>query len=125
HPFAKQEFVTLQQLAQSKIIMTEAEKEHEKYIIMLFRYHDLYLDDLIYTQQIDTLVMTMKETKGIYISCDSLDTLSPGNIKLVAISSSDFNVDLCYVSRKDNCNPYVLSMLECCDANVNDKNYTN
>ncbi|MDR1617407.1 MAG: LysR family transcriptional regulator [Syntrophomonadaceae bacterium] len=120
HPLAAKKLISLEALSAERIIFMQMDDEHETHVRTLLKYHDLDIKNILYTEYIDMLPITMEETNGIFIGTRQFTRLRK-NFVSVDIDADDFYIDICLVYRSDNLNPAVSEMLSCLDSlNISD-----
>ncbi len=120
HPFARKRSIWAEELAEQPVIMMKTEIEYEKHIRSLFKQHSLEMKDVILTDHIDTMIMTLEETNAIFIGTKNLSSLPNANVAFIEINDKDFFYDVSLVYRANNRNPAIMKMVEC----INDLNFT-
>lgn len=112
HPFANKKSVTLEELAEQTIILNTIPVKHKHHILDLFERHNIELPKTIYTQHIDTLVLTMAETNGVFIGTKMLSAMPHQHNLFIPIEADDFTADISLVYLKDNSNPNIPLLLD-------------
>jgi DNA-binding transcriptional LysR family regulator len=113
HPLSYKNCIAVNELSETLIITTKLDNEMNDHLMTLLKYHNIDTKNIIYTQQIDTVLLTMEETGGVFIGSTMLKKLTRGDLVFVNIDSSDFYIDMCLIYRAINRNTAIPKMVDC------------
>lgn len=76
-------------------------------ILAIFANLNIFPKNIVFTQQVDTLGLTIRKTCGISIMPYSLRHMDRDYIKVIPLSGLEFNKKMCLSYRHDNPNPLI------------------
>lgn len=113
HPFAKRESVSLEEISEQRMVILANEPVYTESIALLLRIHDAYPKDVVYAENIDTMLVTMEATNSIAVGPECLRNIPQKGLVFVDIDSDDMFFDICFVYRLDNDNPAIPLFVKC------------
>jgi len=113
HPLATRPSVSLEELAQQKIVLNSIRIGREHHILQMFERHGLVPRDVVYLDHIDTLLPTLARTDGVFIGSMLLTAIPQQHHAFVSIDADDFTIDVALVSLKESRNPNIARLAAC------------
>jgi DNA-binding transcriptional LysR family regulator len=115
HPFANRKSVKLDELENTTFVfvgkgITEFD-EYRTMVLTLLGKRGITPDYIHYTQQVDTLGMTIQDTLGISIVPYGVRHMDRSYIRVLPLSDSDCEAPMCMYYRRDNKNPLVKQFI--------------
>lgn len=110
HPLASRRSLSLDELVGERFIMLDHGRSHvdyERKVLLLLQAHGISTDDLVRTQQVDTIGMTILETGGMCIQPNSIRHLDREYLRTVPLTDEGCDITLCYCHRFDTTNEAV------------------
>lgn len=113
HPLAKRASVSVEELAQQKLVLNSIPVNRQHHILKLFARHGLAPADIEYLSHIDELLPTLARTGGVFIGSMLLTAIPQQHHEFVQIEADDFTIDVALVHLKGNANPNIARLAAC------------
>lgn len=111
NPVAKKESVRADELTDELFVFTcQFNSDYDQYnrlIRSLLNAHGVYVKNSQFTQQVDTVGLTIQETDGVCIMPYGVRNMNRSYLKAVPISDEDCRMRMCLYYKIDNTNPLI------------------
>lgn len=120
HPAASKPTARLQDFCSDPLILlgdgdpTNENAEYNKRLLSLYAERGIQPPAIYYTQQVDTIGLTIRQTGGICIASYCLRHMKRSYTTTVLLEDADFTLPLCYCYKSDNFNPAIPLFLRVC-----------
>jgi len=104
HPFFSKESVDVADLDEQLFIFLGDQEWHRFCVERLLTNHGIGLKHFTFTDQIDTVSFTIKETNGIFVVPHHLKSMSISNTAFLEINDSEFFIDMALAYKVTNNN---------------------
>lgn len=116
HPLAKRHSISVEELAEERIILNPIQKDNRvNYIEELFLRHGVTLKNIEHTHNIDTMLITMENTGGVFVGSMLLSAIPLKSLEFIPIESEDFTIDISLSYASDSDNPHIPKLIKCID----------
>ena len=112
HPLADRPSIRLEDLKDEvfvslKLGETDAGDTNVTYITNRLKQHGIHASRIVYTQQIDTLGMTMRGCGGVSVMPYSIRHMDRSYLRFIPLEDEDSTISMCLYYRTDNDNPLI------------------
>ena len=111
HPLAKRKSIKLKELKNETFVLIRGRDKHNNFILGLLEKRGIEPACLKYTQQIDTVGMTIKLNGGVSIMPYGTRHMDRSYIKVVSLEDKDCDLPMCIYYCTDNDNPVVTQFI--------------
>lgn len=115
HPLAKHTIINPTELINETFIFLDDNSGYRTFneeILTIFARLRVPLTKSIFTQQVDTLGLTIRKTGGISIMPYSVRHMDRDYIKAIPLAGDEFNIKMCLSYRYDNPNPLIHKFIQ-------------
>ena len=116
HHLANRDSICLAELSGDSFIFLENDGEdpsrYNTFILELLQRRSISPKRIYYTQQIDTLGMTIKQTGGVCVMPYGVRHMNRSYIKVVPLEDQDCVVPMCLLFKTDNENPLIPEFIK-------------
>jgi len=118
HPLAQHDAIELAELSQETIVLLEDDGKgsdrYNSFVLDLLNTRGIKPTTFSYTQQIDTLGMTIKQSGGVCIMPYGVRHMNRSYIRVIPLADDDCLMDMCIFYRADNDNPVLPQLIHAC-----------
>ena len=116
HPLAQHACIKMEDLKNNSFIFTKSDDDETKhatmYILKLLEARGIKPKHMHYTQQVDTVGMTIKSTGGISILPYCVRHMNRSYIKVIPLEDTDCEIAMCMYYRTDNDNAIIPQFVQ-------------
>lgn len=118
HPSAGKEHVKLQEFQNDPFVFLSAEEPtfipFNNHLLSCLQREEVHPKDIVYTQQVDTIGLTIKQTGGVCIMPYALRNLNREYLWTAILDDIGFDLAMCFYYKMDNENPAIPLFLQTC-----------
>lgn len=112
HFFAHRASIKLEELKNITLILLEGSHAFNDYILSSLGKRQIKPQMIVYTQQVDTIGLTIQQTGGVSIVPYGVRHMDRSYIKTIPLEDSDCIMSMCFFYRTDHENPAIPQFLQ-------------
>lgn len=107
HPLSGRKSVGLNELTKEKLILLKSDPELTMYDKARFAECGFVPEETVYTDQIDTVAFTIRETGGVHVTSHDMKNMKLEDIAFVDIEDENLYGEVCFAAKIGNSNPAI------------------